>query len=160
LKTVKNSLTGLKKQGTVEPTGKKEGREERVRLIVPTSQSLKGNGTRDDETRPLSADLSPGESATLEELRRHRAVSGDVTKTNGSRIRPADVRALLSKPPGWLQDQMDHCRKQGSPEGQLKALAASVAVEMYDDTAKAAGVLPEVEAFMTHGIGCDCGVCL
>ena len=70
------------------------------------------------------------------------------------------MRALLSKPPGWLQDQMDHCRKQGSPENQLKALAASVAAEMYDDTAKAAEVLSEVEAFMTHGIGCDCEACL
>jgi hypothetical protein len=159
LKTVKNSLTGLKKQGMVESTGEKEGREERVRLIVPTSQSPKRDGTRDDRARPLSADLSPGESATLEELRRRRAASG-VDATNGSRTRPADVGTLLSKPPGWLRDQMDHCRKQGSPEGQLKALAASVAAEMYDDTAKAAGVLPEVEAFMTHGIGCDCGVCL
>ena len=160
LKTIKNSLTGLKKQGTVEPTGEKEDREERVRLIVPTSQSLKGDGTRDDRLRPLSADLLPGQSATLDELRERRAGSGGAAKTNAPRTRVANVRALLSKPPGWLQDQMDHCRKQGSPENQLKALAASVAAEMYDDTAKAAEVLSEVEAFMTHGIGCDCEACL
>ena len=155
-KTVKNSLIGLKKQGMVEPTGEKEGREERVRLIVPTSQPIKGDGTRDDRSRPLSADLAPGESATLEELRGRRTASGGVTTLNGSR----SVRTLLSNPPGWLQDQMDHCRMQGSPENQLKALAASVAAEMHGDTAKAADVLPEVEAFMTHGIGCDCEACL
>lgn len=41
LKTVKNTLTGLRKQGVVEPTGEVEGRTEQVRLIVPTSQSYK-----------------------------------------------------------------------------------------------------------------------
>ena len=35
LKTVKNVLTGLRKQGTVEPTGKTEGQAEQVRLSVP-----------------------------------------------------------------------------------------------------------------------------
>src|SRR5918994_87793 len=42
LKTVKNTLTGLRKQGVVEPTGEVEGRTEQVRLIVPTSQPYKG----------------------------------------------------------------------------------------------------------------------
>jgi hypothetical protein len=158
LKTVKNSLSGLKKQGMVESTGEKEGREERVRLIVPTSQSLKGDGTWDDRPRPLSADISPGESATLEELRLRRAASGGVAKTNDSRTPPADVRALLSKPPDWLRDQMDHCRKQGCPEGQLKALAASAAADLWGDATKGAEILPEVEAFMTHGIESDCEV--
>jgi hypothetical protein len=55
---------------------------------------------------------------------------------------------------------MDHCRKQGSPEGQLKALAAAVASELLGDAAKASAVLPEVEAFMTHPPDCDCEACL
>jgi hypothetical protein len=42
LKTVKNSLTGLRRQGVIEPTGEVEGRAEQVRLIVPTSQPYKG----------------------------------------------------------------------------------------------------------------------
>ena len=109
---------------------------------------------------PLSADLSPGESATLEELRRRRAASGGVATTNGSRTRPSDVRALLSNPPGWLQDQMDHCRKQDCTEGQLKALAAAAAADLWGDATKGVEILPEVEAFMTHGVGCDSGVCL
>jgi hypothetical protein len=80
-KTVKNSLTGLRKQGAVEPTGEKEGREEQVRIIVPASLSLKGDGTRDDSARalspvpserPLSDELEPGEGATLEQARRIR----------------------------------------------------------------------------------------
>jgi len=80
-KTVKNSLTGLRKQGAVEPTGEKENREEQVRIIVPASLSLKGDGTRDDSARalspvpserPLSDELEPGEGATLEQARRIR----------------------------------------------------------------------------------------
>ena len=80
-KTVKNSLTGLRKQGAVEPTGEKENREEQVRIIVPASLSLKGDGTRDDSARalspvpserPLSDELEPGEGAALEQARRIR----------------------------------------------------------------------------------------
>jgi AAA domain len=37
LKTVKNVLTGLRKQGVVEPTGEVENRTEQVRLSVPAS---------------------------------------------------------------------------------------------------------------------------
>ena len=39
LKTVRNVLTGLRKQGVVEPTGKIENRTEQVRLSVPQSRS-------------------------------------------------------------------------------------------------------------------------
>jgi len=47
LKTVQNTLTGLRKQGVVEATGETEGRAEQVRLSVPTSQPYR-NGTWDD----------------------------------------------------------------------------------------------------------------
>jgi hypothetical protein len=47
LKTVRNALTGLRKQGTVEPTGELENRTERVRLSVPQSRSLYRDGDRD-----------------------------------------------------------------------------------------------------------------
>jgi hypothetical protein len=160
VKTVKNSLTGLRKQGTVEPTGEKEGREERVRLIVPTSLSLKGNGTQDDKAGVLSEDSKPGESPTLEESREKRAVSGGLATATRPRARPASVRELLSRPPNWLQHQMAHCRRQGCPENQLKALAASVAADLCGDPARGTEILPEVEVFMTHGVGCDCEVCL
>ena len=79
--------------------------------------------------------------------------SGDISGT------PTPIREFLSKPPGWLQKQMDHCRQRGCPASQLKALAASVAAELYGQATKGAEILPEVEAFMTHGVGCDCGVC-
>jgi hypothetical protein len=46
LKTVKNVLTGLRKQGTVEPTGKTEGQAEQVRLSVPRPKVYR-DGTRD-----------------------------------------------------------------------------------------------------------------
>jgi hypothetical protein len=55
LKTVQNTLTGLKRQGVVEITGETEGRAERVRLSVPTSQPYR-NGTWDDDENDASAD--------------------------------------------------------------------------------------------------------
>jgi hypothetical protein len=48
LKTVKNALTGLRKQEVVEPTGEAENRTEQVRLSVPASLSLYRDG--DDNT--------------------------------------------------------------------------------------------------------------
>jgi hypothetical protein len=48
VKTVKNALTGLRKQEVVEPTGETENRTERVRLSVPASLSLYGDGDGDD----------------------------------------------------------------------------------------------------------------
>jgi hypothetical protein len=48
VKTVKNVLTGLRKQGVVEPTGEVENRTERVRLSVPASLSLYRDGDGDD----------------------------------------------------------------------------------------------------------------
>ena len=136
------------------------GRNGDARLSGPITNGIKRAGEVGPLNRPLSTDLSPGDSATLEELRARRAASGSLATTEGSRTRLADVRVLLTRPPGWLQDQLDHCRKQGSPDGQLKALAASVASELHGDVAKAPVVLSEVEAFMTHPPDCDCEACL
>jgi len=44
VKTVKNVLTGLRKQGVVEPTGEVENRTEQVRFTVPASLSLYRDG--------------------------------------------------------------------------------------------------------------------
>jgi hypothetical protein len=44
VKTVKNVLTGLRKQQIVEPTGELENRTEKVRLCVPASLSLYRDG--------------------------------------------------------------------------------------------------------------------
>jgi hypothetical protein len=48
VKTVKNVLTGLRKQEVVEPTGEIENRTERIRLCVPASLSLYRDGDGDD----------------------------------------------------------------------------------------------------------------
>jgi hypothetical protein len=47
VKTVKNALTGLRKQEVVEPTGEVENRTEQVRLSVPASLSLYRDGDGD-----------------------------------------------------------------------------------------------------------------
>ena len=83
----------------------------------------------------------------------------DPLRTRSTPPRPACVREILSQPPGWLQRQMAHCRNRGNPVNQLKALAASVAAELYGHATKGAEILPEVEALMTHGVGCSCEVC-
>jgi hypothetical protein len=48
VKTVKNALTGLRKQEVVEPTGETENRTERVRLSVPASLSRYRDEDGDD----------------------------------------------------------------------------------------------------------------
>jgi hypothetical protein len=48
VKTVKNVLTGLRKQHVAEPTGELENRTEQVRLCVPASLSLNKDGDGDD----------------------------------------------------------------------------------------------------------------
>src|SRR5215218_5874078 len=48
VKTVKNVLTGLRKQEVVEPTGEVENRTEQVRLSVPASLALYRDGDGDD----------------------------------------------------------------------------------------------------------------
>jgi hypothetical protein len=48
VKTVKNALTGLRKQEVVEPTGEVENRTERIRLCVPASLSLYRDGDDND----------------------------------------------------------------------------------------------------------------
>jgi DNA-binding CsgD family transcriptional regulator len=48
IKTVKNALTGLRKQEVVERTGEVESRTEQVRLSVPASLSLYRDGDGDD----------------------------------------------------------------------------------------------------------------
>jgi hypothetical protein len=48
IKTVKNVLTGLRKQDVVEPTGEVENRTERVRLSVPASLALYRDGDGSD----------------------------------------------------------------------------------------------------------------
>jgi AAA domain len=63
LKTVGNTLTGLRKQGVVEATGEKEGRAEQVRLIVPTSQPYRDRTWDDGDP---SADLYVNERGEAE----------------------------------------------------------------------------------------------
>jgi hypothetical protein len=50
VKTVKNALTGLRKQEVVEPTGEVESRTEQVRLSVPASLALYRDGDGDDSS--------------------------------------------------------------------------------------------------------------
>ena len=70
-----------------------------------------------------------------------------------------DVRKLLARPPAWLADQMAHVRREGASRPQLEALAAGVAAHLAGDSTRGREVLPAVEAFLTHGVACDCAEC-
>lgn len=147
-KTVKNTLTGLRKQGVVEATGEKEGRSEQVRLIVPASLSLKRGGTQDAGSLPLSTDLGPGQSATVAELKARRTHASS-----------EDVRKLFGNPPQWLRDQARMCREQDAPERLIKTLAVAVASHLFGDHDRAEEIMPAVEA-QFHRLDCGCEECL
>jgi len=70
------------------------------------------------------------------------------------------VRKLLSKPPSWLKDQIEHARQEGFPKDQLQALSAAVSSELWGDPTKGGEALAAVEAFLTHGAGCGCEECV
>jgi hypothetical protein len=59
VKTVKNTLTGLRKQGLVETTGETENRTEQVQLSVPASLAYKRDGDGDG-TNPDGEDPQDG----------------------------------------------------------------------------------------------------
>jgi hypothetical protein len=65
VKTVKNALTGLRKQGTVEPTGKTENRTEQVRLSVPASLPLYRDEDGDDSNLLASVHVNENGEAEL-----------------------------------------------------------------------------------------------
>jgi hypothetical protein len=121
----------------------------------PADRAERGNsgnsGIRSgDFSEPVSYDAQPGENVTVAQLRDRQPRAA----------RPPDVRSLLANPPAWLKNQMNHCRDQGCPRNQLEALAAAVAAHLYGDPLRGTEILSEVEAFMTHDVGCDCGQCL
>jgi len=72
VKTVKNTLTGLRKQGLVEPTGETENRTEQVQLSVPASLAYKRDGDRDG-TKPDDEDVQDNR---IEELVIEREPTG------------------------------------------------------------------------------------
>jgi hypothetical protein len=121
----------------------------------PADRAERGNsgnsGIRSgDFSEPVSYDAQPGENVTVAQLRDRQPRAA----------RPPDVRSLLANPPAWLKNQMNHCRDQGCPRNQLEALAAAVAAHLCGDPLRGTEILSEVEAFMTHDVGCDCGQCL
>ena len=90
---------------------------------------------------------------------RSHPLKGETNETAHAETRRHDVRSLLSRPPAWLADQMVHVRREGASPARLAALAAAVAAHLAGDSTRGREVLPAVEAFLTHGVGCDCGEC-
>jgi hypothetical protein len=101
----------------------------------------------DTASPDATANATNGPDATADATR-HPADRPEGGISGNSGIRSGDfsgtstpIWEFLSKPPGWLQKQMDHCRQKGCPASQLKALAASVAAELYGHATKGAEIL-------------------
>jgi hypothetical protein len=69
LQTVRNSISELLVEGALKDTGDKQNRS---RIVVTHSHTTKGTGTGTTQETPVSFDLDPGESATVEDLRSRR----------------------------------------------------------------------------------------
>ncbi len=134
--------------GSKDDNGRSDGSGEPPRNAGTANTADTANRYGRNPAEPLTADLRPGETTTLKELRTRRE----------ERLSSQDVRELFAKPPGWLRDQTEHCRRQGAPENLVKALAASVASVLCKDPTRGAEVLAAVEA-QFHPIGCDCKEC-
>jgi len=79
VKTVKNTLSGLRKQGLVEPTGETKNRTEQVRLSVPASLAYKRDGDGDGTT----LDNEDPQEILLEEPVIERGPSGTPPLSSG-----------------------------------------------------------------------------
>jgi hypothetical protein len=94
VKTVKNVLTGLRKQGVVEPTGEVENRTQQVRLSVPASLSLyrdAGTGTIAISTRSERSSSLPTSSWPME-----REELGEVDISQGESVEH-DLNRLIER---------------------------------------------------------------
>jgi AAA domain len=144
-KTVKNSLTGLRKQGAVEPTGEKEGREEQVRIIVPTSLSLKGDGTRDNSATPLSSDAPVGKSA-LSELKERREAETAGAQMRRAKSGPAlALKTYLEKPDAQRLEWL------------ARAVLTARDIDPEDWRNHAAAVEAAAADPTNHPVHCECG---
>lgn len=114
VKTVKNALTGLRKQGIVEATGEQSGRTEQVRLASRRPYPLRDGDGDAKQSMPKSAALSvkPGEAMYVKEAHCRN-----------------EVEAMFERPPKWLNDQLGVYFKQPG-ERLLKPLCAAVAREL------------------------------
>jgi hypothetical protein len=124
-------------------------RKTQLGLRLPNRGGVNGASQVGNLNQPLSADFRSSESATLEVLR-----------TGGEgQLSSHGVRELFSKPPQWLQNQADHCRRQGAPRSQMVALANAVAFALCKDSTRGSEVLATVEA-QFHPLDCECGECV
>jgi hypothetical protein len=134
--------------GRTQDDGRSDGSREPLRHAGSANTADTANRSGRNPAEVLSADLRPGETANLEERQTRRE----------GRLSSQDVRELFAKPPGWLRDQSEHCRRQGAPRTQVEALASAVASVLCEDPTRSAEVLAAVEA-QFHPIGCECEEC-
>jgi energy-coupling factor transporter ATP-binding protein EcfA2 len=105
-----------------------------------------------------------GDSLTLHTLIKKEGGGEGESNPNlssaSSVIQSEDVRGLLARPPAWLADHMAHVRREGTTPTRLEALAAAVAAHLTKNPTRGREALPAVEAFLAHGVGCDCEECV
>ncbi|PLS86578.1 MAG: hypothetical protein CYG60_06515 [Actinobacteria bacterium] len=131
---------------TGEPSeAKKHINDEKIKPheVMQKNGSLGSLGSPPGEKvvrEPLSADLAPGQSATLEELRRQR--DSDAGEA---------LEKYLEDPPEWLRRQIARCEED--PGRWLKPTSSTIAHEVYGTATRWAEVEPVLRHRLEEGGG-------
>jgi hypothetical protein len=128
-------------KGAEKDTGRKVHRDASSASSGPSDNSVSSVSSVSEELSPLSSDLQPGESATLEELRARRT-----RETSRPSAETSPVEELLKNPPGWLSGQLVKCRE--NPERWTKPTCSSIAHKVYGTATRWHEVKPVLEAFL------------
>jgi hypothetical protein len=150
------ALASLTAAGTIERLGKGQ-KGSPYRYYKPTPEDRPGDSESPDSVdkihssatptyirtneNPLSSDLQPGESATLEELRARR-------NREASRPSTSPAEELLKNPPGWLSGQLAKCWE--NPERWIKPTCSSIAHKVYGTATRWQEVEPILKAHLAE----------
>jgi hypothetical protein len=151
------------KQITLRQLSNDDGNDGSKRKSRTHKGETHANSTPDDgisDGRSASNSISNGsEKPASNAASANTADTADRSGDFSTTLTSAHVRKLFSKPPSWLQDQTEHCRRQGASKSQLKVLAAAVAAHLSGDPMRGSEVLAAVEA-QFHSLSCECEECL
>jgi hypothetical protein len=123
--------------------------DEQMQLRPPTADGVKSVDGAGGLNRPLSADLAPGQSATLRELAARREAKAAGAEMRRSKSGPAlALKAYLEKPNEqrleWLTKAV--LKVRGLDTANWRDIAAAVKIAAEDPA--------------NHPLDCDCEVCL
>jgi len=103
--------------------------------------STSGSDGSEGSAGPVSFDLQPGESASVEEIRGRRQRGAGKEETG-------PLTKFFDAPPAWFRKQAASCAEQGSPERLVKPLVCAVSCAAFGAADRHGEVRPTVEAWL------------